>query len=266
MDKIPYASNKQTNYENFIAECPWCNEENIFNRRDDLKTLEPISFRTVTCANESCKKEFKINNDSVNSSFEMFLFGCYELIKKKQYMHCALAIAQSYEVFFNLYLRVELLYKPFSYQQNRDISEINKVLKILNEKIERYSYCQMRSVFLNLLISNLEPKNLEKSKEIIDELNPCDPSSSEIESIKENKRIYKLIIKLKNSSVNKLRNSVVHKRAYRPSKNEIEESLKEARYILFGLNRHLKLYDDPNWYINMASSASNRTENTFGLC
>lgn len=253
MKEIPYSTNQQPNYENFIAECPWCTEENIFNRRDDLKTYEPIACQVVRCSNKSCRKEFKINSDSINSAYEMLIFRCYELIQKKQYMNCALSIAQAYEVFFNLYLRVEFLYKPFSRQQERDITELNKTAKLLNKKIERYSYWQMRSLFLRLILLDPKPQNLIESKQVISEFSPCDPMTNEIESSKLNQELKELLVSLKNVKINNIRNKVVHKKAYRPSKTEIDIALTEARKVLFGLNRHLKLYDEPNWYIDKAN-------------
>jgi len=39
---VPVAKKKYASYENFVAECPWCCKEIIFNRASDLRTFEPI--------------------------------------------------------------------------------------------------------------------------------------------------------------------------------------------------------------------------------
>jgi hypothetical protein len=49
---------------------------------------------------------------------------------------------------------------------------------------------------------------------------------------------------------NELRNQVVHKNAYRPSREEVEAATEETRGILFPLARYLSIdYDDIHWYI-----------------
>jgi len=41
----------------------------------------------------------------------------------------------------------------------------------------------------------------------------------------------------------------VHKQAYRPTREETEAALEEARSVLFPLTSRLGLYDDINWYL-----------------
>jgi hypothetical protein len=50
------------------------------------------------------------------------------------------------------------------------------------------------------------------------------------------------------TNIHGLRNSVVHKQAYRPTYEEARRALDEARDILFPLGLRLELRDDPNWY------------------
>jgi hypothetical protein len=114
MTEIPYATEKECTYENFIARCPLCGFRNIFNRVTDLQDTEPIRFREVVCLNDRCKQKFNINGDLVSPAFRMLVFDCYPLKEEKKYSYCILNLAQAYEVFFSLYLRVELLFRPFS--------------------------------------------------------------------------------------------------------------------------------------------------------
>ena len=93
MSDIPIASKKRTSYENFVAECPWCSRENIFNRVSDLRTFEPVAGRDVSCQSADCGRPFRIVGDSVNSPHEMLILDCYELIERKHYMNCILNLA-----------------------------------------------------------------------------------------------------------------------------------------------------------------------------
>src|SRR6266498_3552998 len=125
MSEVPYAERKRTSYENFVAQCPWCGHESIFDRATDLKELSPIAFRPVSCLSLVCEKPFNINGDSVNSAHEMLVFDRYELLQLKHYMNCILTLAQAYAVFFSLFLRAGLLYKPFAADPDKDIDQLN---------------------------------------------------------------------------------------------------------------------------------------------
>ena len=99
MCEILYANEKSSDYENFYATCPYCEQENIFNRRSDLGTLEPVTFKQVKCLNPDCEKVFNINGYLANAAFEMLIYDCYELFRKKRYSYCILNLAQACEVF-----------------------------------------------------------------------------------------------------------------------------------------------------------------------
>lgn len=250
MSVIPYAERKRTSYENFVAQCPWCGQESIFNRATDLKDLSPIAFRTVSCLNPACGKPFNINGDSVNSAHEMLVFDCYELLQLKHYMNCILTLAQAYEVFFSLFLRVELLYKPFARDIRKDISRLNRLAEQLNEKVKEYTFARMRALFLRQLIAGLRPANLAEAEAAIAGLEdrPSDPKDTELEALSD-RQLVDLLKALKSTTINILRNRVVHKQAYRPTREEAEAALEEARSLLFPLTSRLGLYDEINWYM-----------------
>lgn len=98
MSEIPVARKRRTSYENFVAECPWCGRENIFNRASDLHSVDPIAGLDVSCLSADCGKPFRLTGDSVNSPHEMLIFDCYELLERKHYMNAVLSLAQAYEV------------------------------------------------------------------------------------------------------------------------------------------------------------------------
>ena len=85
MSQYLYAEEKDNDYENFYATCPYCGFRNIFNRVTDLATTAPISFMTIRCLNDECGQNFNINGDTSNAAYEMLIYDCYELIKKKKY-------------------------------------------------------------------------------------------------------------------------------------------------------------------------------------
>ncbi len=180
----------------------------------------------------------------------MFIFDCYELLDRKHYMNCILSLAQAYEVFFSLYFRVELLYKPFASDPNQDLACLNRLSEKLHEKIKEHTFSSMRALFLQHILKGLSPKNLADAKVVIDCLpkRPGDPKDEKILSLNDAKLVG-LLKALKDTSINTLRNHVVHKQAYRPTREVVEEALKKTRSILFPLTSHLQLHDEINWYV-----------------
>jgi hypothetical protein len=252
MSDIPLASNKRTSYENFAAECPYCGRESIFNRASDLRTFEPIAGRDVLCLNVDCGKPFRIVGDSVNNPHEMLIFDCYELVERKHYMNCILSLTQAYEVFFSLFFRVDLLYKPLGADPNLDLTEMNRLAEELQNKTKEHTFGRMRSLFLQHLVNGRSPNNLAESAAVIAALceRPGNPKDTAIENLGDAKLV-PLLMALKATNIHTLRNRIVHKRAYRPTRQETEAALHETRNILFPLTDRLQLYDDINWYMTL---------------
>ena len=248
---IPIAEKRRTSYENFVAECPSCGHECIFNRASDLCTFEPIAGLNVSCQSEKCHKPFRLVSDSVNERHEMLIHDCYELLERKQYMNCILNLALAYETFFSLFLRVELLYKPFAVDPGQ-LDRLNLLSKKLENKIKRYTFHPMRALFLWQITKQRSAATFDEAEEIIKAF-PGDsksPEDSEIEALSDAKLI-PLLKALRDTTIHELRNNVVHKQAYRPTREEVKDSLKETRSILFPLTNRLRLHDDPNLYLYM---------------
>lgn len=244
---IPYANRTWTSYENFEAQCPRCEQKSTFNRATDLKDLNPIDFRTVFCLNAGCRKPFNINNDSINPRHQMLVLDCSELLERKRYMNCILNVAQAYEMFFGLFLRVQLLYKPWARDTERDSAHLNRLADKLRDKIKEYTFARMRALFLRQLIADPKPANLTEAETAVASLDPSEPKDAEIEALAD-KNLVALLKRVKRTGINTLRNQVVHKEAYRPPRKEAEEALDEARLLLFQLTRRLDLADDINHY------------------
>jgi hypothetical protein len=248
---IPDAKEIETNYENFIAVCPECGYKNIFNRVSDLKTTQPISGKAVRCFNESCGKTFNINRDRVHPRYLTLLFDCHPSYEEKRYSNCVLLLAQALEVFFYHYLKVELVYRPSWKENRRDISLVDSLLNDLQSAVEKLAYGKLKNVFLNWVVNESKILCFADSTSKISTLTKYSnnsPSEEEIKRIPDS-TLADLLIELKNCQVDKLRNKVVHKEAYRPNREEVETTRKEVHKLLMNLSCHLDvLKEDINFY------------------
>ena len=256
MSEIPYATEMRSTHENFIARCPRCGFENIFNRASDLKGFRPIAFKIVTCLGTDCRQPFAINGDSIGPAFEMLVFDCYELLERKHYAYCVLILAQAFEAFFGQYLRVELLYRPFALEEDRDIKRFNHLAGRLHEKVKDLSYWDMRNLFFRCVLKRTHPKSLREAEAVIDARDfglrrSRAPDKGELQNVG-NQPLSALLTELLSCQVHELRNRVVHKMAYRPTLDEVNAALEETRRILFPLARILEVRHDVNWYVRAA--------------
>ena len=254
---VPVAEVKWASYENFIVQCPCCDREIIFNRVSDLGTIESIAGLDTRCLNETCHQEIRIVADSINERHEMLIFDCHELLKRKQYMYCVLNLVQVYEMFFSLFFRVELLYKPFAVESGQ-LDRLNELSEKLSKKVEKYSFYDMRKLFLWRATASDSPKNLDASEKIIEDI-PNHLGHTEgcrIGAVSD-EVLRALLRDLKRVDIHQLRNKVAHKRAYRPKRHEVEDAFKETRRIIFRLSSclgqllgpgPLGLRDDIDWY------------------
>ena len=261
MKNIPSVKIERASYENIKATCPCCGHKCIFNRISDLCTTDPIGGREVHCLNKECDKLFRIGGDLANERHEMLILDCYELLDRKQYMHCILNIATAYEMFFSLFLRVRLVHKPFAADSefqddfSFQFDKWHNLLENLEEKTNRHTFRAMRALCLRHMVNKISVPNLCQAEESIECIPKYakdikDVSNSEIEAIRDgDEKLIELLKQLKCTRIHELRNKVVHKRAYRPTRREAEEYLEEARSVLFPLTFRFELDDDPNLYL-----------------
>lgn len=240
-------------YENFIAECPSCGATNTFNRASDLHTLRPIDFHQVTC--QRCNQPFSISGDCVNVAHEMLLFDCHAFIERKQYMQCVLTVAQAYEVFFSHFLYVQLLFRAFAKDENRDMPRLNGLIQLLYRRIKGLPFEPMRRLVLRMIVDAVAPPSLADAERVvlniprkIRDIHPV--VRAEIDDMND-RRLRTLLLKLLHADPNVLRNRVVHKDAYRPTEAETRRVHREAREILFGLTGRLQCRFDFESYINL---------------
>jgi hypothetical protein len=258
----PYSRNMEATYENFVAECPHCESRNIFNRASDLRTFQPILLRTVEC--EACHHPFKIGNDSANAAHEMLLYACFAFIERKEYMQCALSVAEAYEVFFRHFLYVQLVYRPFAIDGSHRLPELEDLMKLLYERVRQLPFGAMREVFLRLVVDKVAPVSIADAKAKIASL-PGNSRSAwsvpqkDIHAVPD-EGLKGLLLRLQDVTANELRNDVVHKDAKRPTRNEAVRAHDEAREILHGLTVRLGLGYDVNWYMAKARRAGSQAK------
>ena len=247
MDAVPTAEVRLAGYENVVADCPRCGYECVFNRASDLCTFQPISGADVRCL--KCKQPFWLNGDTVNERHEVMLFECHELLERKKYMNCILNICQAYEMFFSLYLRVNLLYVPFgnSDWDSDSLEKLNELSMKLEQKTRGFGFAKMLASFLRLIVEHNPPSTLDEAEKYIQSLCSEMPKNTDVDSVKDN-NLSNLLMCIKRIKINQSRNKVVHKIGYRPTRTEAEEAWKEAKSTLFPLTYLLNLHDDANWY------------------
>jgi hypothetical protein len=253
MDNIPFVWLIERGYENVVAICPFCQKKIVFNRRSDLDALSPITYKTVQCLNPECKKVFLIKGDIINQAYEILIFDCEKLKGEKRYSACILNLAQSLEMFFTLYLRVYLLYKPFANERTSDRTYLNKVDAMLTKKIKGFAFSGMRALFLNhiILTKVLMKRNaisLKESEAILHQLHTNNPSRDLLLQVPD-PNLAEQLIRVVDTKIDTMRNNVVHKSGYRPSLKEADAALLEARQLVYGLLPFLSpLVDSVNAY------------------
>lgn len=249
-----YATETEATYENFIAVCPTCGHRNVYNRATDLKTFEAISFRVVVCEQPECHAEFNINNDRINPAHQGVLFDCCELMASKRYMQATLAISQAYEMLFSHGLRVEVLYRPFKREGTADLKNLGLVSDRLYGAIAKLTFEPMRRLFLDVAVRSPGLMSLADSEAWIDAIPTFGRGISEVKKARidavNDTPLRNLLAGLASVQVHKLRNRVVHKAGYRPTRQEVQACLDEANTIIHGLTSRLKLSGDANWYLN----------------
>ena len=205
----------------------------------------------MACQNASCGKIFRILGDLINEPHEMLILDCDELVARKHYMNALLTIAQAYEVFFGLFFRVELLYRPFCATRDQDLKELNRLSEALQEKIKDLAFANMRGLFLQHMVSRPKPSNLGEAAAEIAAIPDRQGTMRDtaLEGLSD-PVLVPLLKALKATNINTLRNRVVHKQAYRPTRQEVEAALEESQSILLPLTFHLELHDEINWYMN----------------
>ena len=258
-EQLLVARAERTTYENIEAACPNCGRTCVLNRRSDLKTRMPVAGKEVPCT--ECGTHFWLTGDTVNASYESILYDCVDLLRLKRYMLSVVGACQAYEMFFGLYLRVELVYEPFGREcqgeQWPPIESLNDLSKALRRKVKGRAFDKLRARFLRQVICEAPPLSCQDAELAIDSLARTDrwkrPKQVQIQNASVSETLKPLLLGVAKTKVHELRNKVVHQRGYRPSREEAESAVNEASSLLFPLGSKLELREDINWYTMRAS-------------
>ena len=218
---------KKATYENIIIFCPYCKKECIFNRISDLKTVMPIAGQDLKCG--SCGKIFSALRDRVTSSkYKWFLEDLPLLKKNKTYGLYIFALCQACEIFMHEAIINKLIDTNPKYRNSEGYF-------CWNNKVGADAYNEVYQLFCDKSIKEIAIKGLNDNKKYkectFDNLRKLfiyvfdDARKNRLatlKKLKEDKR-EKYFCVLKDTEINKTRNDVVHKLAYRPSFYDVQK-------------------------------------------
>lgn len=245
----PVARIEHADYENIRIDCPQCNRPVTYNRASDLSTFDPIAGNAVDCLWPDCAKPLWVVGDRVNEAHEMILDSCVTLLEQKRYMECVTQVCQAYEMFFNLHLHAELVYRPFSRLRNSEgLKQLNARAQKLHSEIEPFAFQKMRRLSLHLVCQADEhrPMTKETAHDFIEacgRLSKRTPDETMLRA-QADQRVASTFIKIAESTIGEERNRVAHKFAYRPTFETTHRLLDEARHLLLPQSFTMKLHSN----------------------
>jgi len=242
---------KKGTYENIFMDCPYCGRECIFNRISDLKTIMPIT-QDLKC--EYCEKIFWASYDRVTEAkYKWFLNDLSLLKKNKNYGLYILALCQACEIFMHQAIINKLIDINPEYRNDEGyFYHNNKICADAYNEIYN-SFCEKS---LKDITKNELDDGIKYKKCTFDKLRNLflwvydDARKNKLPSLvklREDK-IEKNFCILKNTDINKTRNNMVHKNAYRPSIDDIQK-YKELVKCLYWMGSYLDVKDSVE-YLN----------------
>jgi hypothetical protein len=244
----------ESSYENVEVDCPHCRRRLRYNRVSDLRTCKPIAGADIDCLSPECRKRFRIIGDTASARFKMLVFDCYPLLEEKRYAQCILNLCQAFECFFSLHLRVVLCFDPVRQGRSLDLDALNSDLERLFETIRTWTFGPLRNTFAAIAGTHGARVPVAEVPRVFNALpeykeRPLDKSIASTAD----PQMRALLAQLRGTSVDRLRNQVVHKEAYRPSRVEAEEALESTGALLFPLAQAVRVStEDANWYLHHA--------------
>ena len=144
-----------------------------------------------------------------------------------------------------------MLFKPFGSEPDRNIDKLNQLATELYKKVRKYGFVDMRSLFLLHIVNGNSPNNLTESQKMLAAF-PNKPSAPKYNALKKTVKdtyLLKLLKAIKDSRIHEMRNRVIHQRAYRPRREDVDQAYTETADTLLPLASYLDLDDDISHYI-----------------
>lgn len=242
-------------YETATARCEHCGTMCIFSRVDDLKTVDAVSGERVKCL--SCRQEFWINCDVVNTPYEFLIEDAREHFKIKRYMPAIASLGQAWEVFFATFAWGRYVYAPFfaSDRYRREVKDLNDLGSRLTMLIDKFTFPPMRNLLIHTVARDVRPRTMSDALAAIDLIKTGgfgdDPPATLYAQVADAK-VRHLLERTNEVTVGKLRNNVIHKHAYRPRRAEVEPCITDEIDILRRLKREVGVLDFMEHQMNAA--------------
>ncbi len=223
---------KTAGYENIYVDCPYCKQQNVFNRISDLDNGDSIDrLNDIEC--QYCKRKFSILDDRVTTAkYRWFIDELSIYKKQKQYRLYILNLCQGVECFFSQAIINKIIDRNSNLRNDTgylNTDQYNKARRYLDQKTV-YDLCKKGSKK-----KTFEKTTFDDLKEIFlysfDDERKND--NGNLAKLKEDRR-EKSFQEIKETKINTIRNKVVHKQAYRPSLQEVKnfDSLIKTLYWL----------------------------------
>jgi hypothetical protein len=239
------ANIREPNYETVTATCDVCGADCVLSRIDDLREIMPIAGRHVVCP--ACGQDFWIKGDRLNTAYQFLLDDATEHFQAKRYMPAIASLGQAWEVFFATCALSTYVYRPFfkSERSYRSASELNALTQTLHGAITRFTWFPLRNLVINIAVRNVRPASVEEAEKEIARISAegfgNDVSVETIAAASERQR--EVAESLLTLTVGGLRNRVVHMRAYRPRRHEVEPCLEAELSVLYRVKHRLGIGD-----------------------
>lgn len=227
-------------YETITMPCHSCGEVNLYNRATDLRDLGKVVGKEFPCF--TCGKPVRISIEYGNPPYEMFIFDCYTFRAERRYMLAVSTLAQALEMFFALGVEILLFHHVRNADKDVTDEELGGLGDELFESTKTYTYFRMRNLLLNCAVQRLRPTSLAEARAVIARIPSLsdEPSDSTLEAVTDS-ALKPLLVRLKALPIGTLRNWVIHKHAYRPNLDELNECLDPAHELTSQIWMHLKL-------------------------
>jgi hypothetical protein len=233
-----------SNYETVSASCDRCGSVSIFSRVDDIGEVMPISGKRVSCS--SCGAELWINGDTVNTAYQFLIDDAREHFALKRYMPAIASVAQAWEVFFVTCALSTFVYRPFFSTNtcDRRVDDLNQLHRDVYAATAKFTWYPMRNLVMNMILEDPRPMTLAEAQTLIARLPAFgnEPSVAAVSGVSNTKR-REILLGLSALTVSSLRNNVIHKRAYRPRRVEVEPCLTSEISLLYRVKHHLGVGD-----------------------
>ncbi len=227
----------KADFEIIVVTCEHCGNECVYNRREDfINNIGPYAGEDVICRH--CRREFRIMGDTINPTYELFIFAAREYFRGKRYMLGAASMGQAWELFFSTFAGGHYLYRPFflSSAGRRDLDRLNSLQSKLDQVLHKYTFYPLRNLVVNSIVQAVAPQTLDEAALAIDRIASAEmgnnPSPSDISPVADLDTNH-VLVGLLGLSIGELRNRVLHRRAYRPLRAEVERCLDDEVELLY---------------------------------